>query len=154
MFDHILLNPCPPSHSAHGLKEMPGPWQLLEGAAVQGLASASAAHAGATWQHSGMLGALQIHAADREWERDPQHFPLPQMTEQVLGDGVWVGTAAYRGAAWQQLGLPLGSHQPVSGSAKQPHIACEAEMVSLGAGPSFCSSCLRSTSQRKPAHSP
>lgn len=94
MSDCILQDPCPTSHSAHGLKEVPGPWQLLWGAAAQRLESASPAHTGATWKHSGMVGALQIHAADRECERDPQPFPLPQMTQQVLGDGVGVGTAA------------------------------------------------------------
>lgn len=58
------------SHSARGLKEMPGAWQLLRGPAAQSLAGASAAHAGATWQQNRMLGALQIHVAGGEWERD------------------------------------------------------------------------------------
>jgi len=87
MSDHFLLNPCPTPHSAHGLREMPSPWQLLGGAAAQMLASASAAHAGAMWQHSGMLGALQIHAADRERERDPSTFSShPNVT---AGPGRW-----------------------------------------------------------------
>lgn len=70
---------------------MPGPCQLVRGGGSPE-ASASAAHAGATWQQSGMLGALRTYAADREWERDPQPFPLTQMTQQ---DGDGDGTAAY-----------------------------------------------------------
>lgn len=101
-----------------------------------------------------MLGALQIYAVDWEWERDLHPFPLPQMTQQVLGDGPGVGIAASEvqhgsslaflwGAASQSLALPSS---PVS--------LLEAGMVLLGAGPSFCSSCLRSTRQWQPAHSP
>lgn len=55
----------------------------------------------------------------KEQERDPQPFPLPQMTQHVLGDGLGVGTAASK----VQHGSSLAFLWRSLWLCKQPHVA-------------------------------
>lgn len=142
-----LSEPLPPT-LAHGLKEMPGPWQLLGEAAARGLRSASAAHAGATWQHSVSLGALQPHAAGQEWERDPLPFPSPLNDTASAGSWYCCLLRCSMAAAW-----PCLAASPSLALPSSPMAVLEAWMVWHGAAPSFCSSCHQSlvTSSQPPA---
>lgn len=81
---------------------------------AQSSLSATAAHAGPTWQHGRMLGALETRAVDPEQEGDPQPPPFPSVTQQVPAHGVGACTAAC------QSGLSLGCCQPASAAHLPP----------------------------------
>lgn len=98
-----------------------------------------------------MSGALQIYAADQRAGKGPSAFPSPPNDTACPGRWTWSWHCCLQGAAWQQFGLLLEKSLALPSSSM---LLLQAGMVLLGAGPSFCSSCLRSTSQWKPAHSP